>query len=215
MSYEVIHGDCLDALRAMPDGSVDAIVTDPPYGVGLKYKSFDDTREAIAAFAKQWIPEAIRVAKIVAFTPGKGNQWLYPEPTWQLGWAVKAGSGRCSWGFHCYHPIMVYGKDPYLARGLGGRPDTLFLNTAKASVGKDKHPCAKPIEVMRWLINRVDPTGKAIILDPFAGSGTTGVACVETGRSFIGIEMDAGYVEIARARIAEAERRHSESLVSA
>ena len=92
MSYEVIHGDCLDALRALPDASVDAVVTDPPYGVGLKYKSFDDTREAIAALARQWLPEARRVAKIVAFTPGKGNEWLYPEPTWQLGWAMKTGS---------------------------------------------------------------------------------------------------------------------------
>lgn len=215
MSYEVIHGDCLDALRALPDNSVDAVVTDPPYGVGVQYRSFYDTRDAVRELASKWLPEALRVAKIVAFTPGKGNERLYPEPTWQLGWAVSSGSGRCKWGFQCYHPIMVYGKCPYLAKGLGGRPDTLFLNTAKASVGKDKHPCAKPIEVMRWLINRVDPTGKAIILDPFAGSGTTGVACVETGRSFIGIEMDAGYVEIARARIAEANRRHSESLVSA
>jgi site-specific DNA-methyltransferase (adenine-specific) len=55
----------------------------------------------------------------------------------------------------------------------------------------------------------------ATVLDPFAGSGTTGVACVETGRAFIGVEMDAGYVEIAKARIADAERRHSENLVSA
>jgi site-specific DNA-methyltransferase (adenine-specific) len=215
MSYEVIHGDCLDALRALPDASVDAVVTDPPYGVGLKYKSFDDTREAIAALARQWLPEARRVAKIVAFTPGKGNEWLYPEPTWQLGWAMKTGSVMCRWGFQCYHPILVYGKDPYLANGLGGRPDTLFLNTAKASVPKNIHPCAKPLEVMAWLLDRVDPTKHATICDPFCGSGTTGVACVASGRNFIGIEREAEYVEIARARIAEADRRHSESLVSA
>lgn len=57
---------------------------------------------------------------------------------------------------------------------------------------------------MEWLINRVDPTGNATILDPFCGSGTTGVACVKSGRNFIGIELNAEYVDIARARIANA-----------
>ena len=195
------RADCLEVLRSLPDGSVDAVVTDPPYGVGLKYASFEDTRENVAAMAHQWVTECRRVAKIVAFTPGKGNEWLYPEPTWQLGWASKSGQGMCRWGFQCYHPILVYGKCPYLARGLGGRPDTLFLNTSKASVPKTVHPCAKPIEVMLWLLDRVDPTGIAAILDPFMGSGTTGVACVRTGRKFIGIEIDKGYFDIACKRI--------------
>lgn len=141
-------GDCVEWLRSLPDNCADVVITDPPYGVGLKYKSFDDTRAAIKALADDWLPEARRVAKIVAFTPGRGNEWLYPEPTWVLGWASKAGQGRSRWGFQCYWPIMVYGKCPYLARGLGGRPDTLFLNTVKPSAPKDAHPCAKPNEVM-------------------------------------------------------------------
>jgi site-specific DNA-methyltransferase (adenine-specific) len=202
--WQVITGDCLEVLKQLPDGCVDAVVTDPPYGVGLKYRSFHDTREAVAEMAKVWVPEARRIAPIVAFTPGKGNEWLYPEPTWQLGWASKSGAGMCRWGFQCYHPILVYGKCPYLARGMGGRPDTLFLNTAKPSVGKDQHPCAKPLDVMLWVLNRIDPTGRARILDPFCGSGTTGVACRLTGRPFIGVESDPTYADIARRRIAEA-----------
>ena len=68
---------------------------------------------------------------------------------------------------------------------------------------------------MTWLLDRVDPTGRATILDPFMGSGTTGVACVQTGRNFIGIEIDAGYCEIARKRIEEAERKRAELLIHA
>ena len=201
----VVTGDCLDVLRGFPEKCVDAVVTDPPYGVGLKYRSFDDTRNAIKSLADAFVPEARRVSPIVAFTPGKGNEWLYPEPTWQLGWAMKSGSGMCRWGFQCYHPILVYGKCPFLARCMGGRADTLFLGSAKASVAKDIHPCAKPTIVMEWLIGRVDPDGNAIILDPFTGSGTTGVAAIKTGRRFIGIEIDEHYANIARERIAKAE----------
>lgn len=205
MTWEIHNTDCIEFLRTLPDKSVDAVVTDPPYGVGLKYNSFDDSKENVFELAKAWLPEAIRVAKIVAFTPGKGSERLYPEPTWTLGWAMPSGGGYCSWGFQCYHPIMVYGKCPYLQNRLGARPDTFFPKSCKASTGKDEHPCAKPLNVMEWLISRVDPTGKATILDPFTGSGTTGIACIKTGRNFIGCELDAGYCDIARRRCKEAE----------
>ena len=66
------------------------------------------------------------------------------------------------------------------------------------------------MEVMDWLINRVDPTGAATILDPFTGSGTTGVACINAGRKFIGIEIDPHYCDIAIKRIQAAERGETE-----
>lgn len=67
----------------------------------------------------------------------------------------------------------------------------------------DGHPSQKPVEPMRVLIEALTPPG-GTVLDPFCGSGTTGVACMQTGRNFIGIELDAGYCEIARRRIGEA-----------
>lgn len=197
------HGDCCELLADIPAIPDSVTISDPPYGVGLKYKSFDDTREAIREMAKVWLPECRRISPIVCFTPGKGNEWIYPEPTWQLGWAIPAASGLCSWGFQCYHPALVYGKDPYLSNGLGGRPDTLFLASATASMPSDFHPCAKPLEVMAWLINRTDPLGTATIIEPFAGSGTTLVVAKQSGRRAIGIEIEERYCEIAANRLAQ------------
>ena len=69
---------------------------------------------------------------------------------------------------------------------------------------KRYHPTQKPLALMTWIVeNYTNPTDT--ILDPFMGSGTTGVACVQTGRNFIGIEKDRGYYEIAEKRIKEAQ----------
>jgi DNA modification methylase len=70
---------------------------------------------------------------------------------------------------------------------------------------RNPHPTVKPVELMRWLIRLVCPEG-GLVLDPFAGSGSTGVAALREGRRFIGVEREAGYAEIARARLTHAER---------
>jgi len=67
------------------------------------------------------------------------------------------------------------------------------------------HPCAKPVQIMERLVEMCTPEGGSVC-DPFTGSGSTGVACVQTGRSFTGMELDASYCEIARARIGQAEK---------
>jgi site-specific DNA-methyltransferase (adenine-specific) len=79
---------------------------------------------------------------------------------------------------------------------------------------KNHHPTVKPTALMQYLCRLVTPPG-GTVLDPFTGSGSTGKAAILEGFNFIGIEREAEYVEIARARIADAERRHSENLVSA
>jgi len=209
-SVRLYRGDCVEVMQRLPDSFVDAIITDPPYGVGIDYgASYVDTRTALQTLADRWLPEARRLAPIVAFTPGKGNERLYPEPTWELGWARRYGGGMCRWGFQCYHPIMVYGKCPYLAHSLGGRPDTFFPGSLRAFVPKNAHPCAKPLPVMEWLVQRVDPFGSALIMDPFMGSGTTGVACVNLGRKFVGIELSPDYFNLAKANITAALNRRT------
>ncbi|NIQ00986.1 MAG: hypothetical protein GWM98_11655 [Nitrospinaceae bacterium] len=198
-------GDCVEIMKDMPDKSVDAVVTDPPYGVGMKYESFIDSKENVEDLSKKWLPHAKRIAERVCFTCGVERQWLYPPPTWVLGWFQGAGGASGYWGFNMWQPILCYGKDPFLQNGKGRRPDTIYTALPNTGVDKTSHPCPKPELVMTIIINRVSIGGD--ILDPFMGSGTTGAACMELGRKFIGIEIEEKYFDIACKRIDAAERQ--------
>ena len=202
MSVELHLGDCLEVMKSMPDKSVDAIITDPPYGNNLKYSSYLDTRENLEKIVPIFMDECLRIAQRVVVTPGVANIYLYPKYTWILSWVNMAGVGSSSWGFSCWQPILVYGKDPFLQNRKGRRPDT--YQQKGNEVAKVNHPCPKPTNVMRWIVERTTMVNETI-LDPFMGSGTTGVACVQTGRNFIGIEIDPEYFAIAERRIKEAE----------
>ena len=85
--------------------------------------------------------------------------------------------------------------------GIGGAPS---VDGERAVPERNNHPTVKPVALMRWLVRLVTPPGGALVLDPFAGSGTTGIACALEGFDFTGIEREAEYVEIARKRIAHA-----------
>ena len=196
---ELIHGDCLEVMRGLEAGSVDAVATDPPYGVGIAYNQFDDTKANLARLIAKFMPEVLRISSCVLITCGNGNQHLYPLPDWTLCWHIPAGNGYNAWGFTTWQPILAYGK-PHRERGRA-QPDSISMSPRSA---KNEHPCPKPDKLMTTIIQRYTAEDWTI-LDPFMGSGTTGVACVQTGRSFIGIEIDAGYFEIAQRRIAEAQ----------
>lgn len=205
-------GDCLSVLPTLEPGSVDAVVTDPPYGVGEEYASFSDTKTNVSLLVEDVFPLVRALAKVVLITPGNGNQHLYPVPDWTLCWVNMAGAGMNRWGFTCWQPILAYGKNPHLARRMGNRPDT-FNGRGEASE-KNGHPCPKPIKFMEWLVDRATAVDSTAVLDPFMGSGTTGVACVKTGRKFIGIELDRGYFDIAVKRIEKALAERSERPVA-
>lgn len=118
----LLQGDCLELMKNIPDGSVDLVLTDPPYGISLRGKRRNDVFE----FSKV--------------------------------------------------------------------PSTQYT-----------HPTQKPIDLLCEILNRSTDAG-GLVLDCFMGSGSTGVACVNTGRKFIGIELDKGYFDIAQKRIAEAKK---------
>ena len=200
--------DCMDGMAQFPDKFFDLCITDPPYGVGVKYGCFDDTQVNLREFVSKFMPEILRVSKRALITCGNVNMSLYPRPDWTLAWVCEAGAGSGPWGFSCWQPILAYGSDPYLAGGLGRRPDIL-KSTEAADKSLKFHPCPKPIELWRRMVLRGSVIKSDKILDPFMGSGTTAVACHELGRECWGFELDPDYYKAASERLAKAKAQVS------
>ena len=197
------HGDCLELLPHI--GGVDAVVTDPPYGVQLGDRKnnnrerihdtkFSDTHEYVSEVAVAAVSASLKKAFRAVITPGVRNMWLYPTPSHVGAIYYPAATGCNAWGFSCWQPIFYYGKDPH--GGKGSIHDS-FQSTERAEI--NGHPCPKPIGQMEWIVKRASVADDTI-LDPFLGSGTTAVACIRTGRQCIGIELEEKYCEIAAKR---------------
>lgn len=203
------HGDSLALLPLMESGSVDAVVTDPPYGVDFKGKNTkhtarNDDRYADGVDDASIGPAVVRLCverfgRVVVTAPAQ-NLFDYPRPVEVGSVYCPSGAGLGRWGFILTHPILYYGKCPYLANGMGHRPNSFRSFATQEPNG---HPCPKPVEWMVWLVRKASFEGDTI-LDPFTGSGTTGVAAIQIGRKFIGIELSEKYCEIAARRLAAA-----------
>lgn len=205
-------GDSMDILPTL--GIVDAVVTDPPYGVSggsgtlgkasqkTKYSGdWEDTPEYIKEKIVPAFSQALSLAKRAVITPGAPCAFFYPHPT-DIGCVYQpATTGMSKWGRATTQPVLFYGKDP--RAGLTIQP-IHFINTERAE--KNGHPCPKPIKATKWMVDRASLEGE-IILDPFMGSGTTGVAAAQMGRKFIGIEIVPKYFDIACKRIEDAQRQ--------
>jgi site-specific DNA-methyltransferase (adenine-specific) len=235
MSWNIYHGDCLEVLRTLPAESVDAVVTDPPYSSGgmfrgdrtqpvdVKYvqtgakscrtQFSGDTMDqrSLYAFSLQWMSEARRATKpggvLVLFTDwrqlplfsdalqGSGWIWRNIATWWKPGTRMQRGR------FSSSAEYVLYGSVGVQSHGKRS-PQNVF--PCPSMKGKNKvHICQKPTDVMRWAVGVVPEGGT--ILDPFVGSGSTGEAAAIEGFRFIGIEREAEYVEIAKARIAAVE----------
>jgi site-specific DNA-methyltransferase (adenine-specific) len=212
MSNIKLHlGDCLEIMKDIPDGSVDAVITDPPYGLNVDYESYDDTVENLQAIINGLIPHVRKYKRGVIFC-GITQVHLYPKPDWigSITWNTTGSYGK--FGISQWQPILLYGKDIDGFGSVNGgvlKSDTIHISGG-GDVGfqrgkiEKEHPCPKGVKLMRRVITRYTNPGDTI-LDPFMGSGTTGVACVQTGRNFIGIEIEPKYYEIAEKRIEEAQ----------
>ena len=198
MINEVIQGDCLEVMKGIEDKSIDLVLADPPYGVNYPYKGYNDTQENLKKLIDGFMPEVLRIGKVVLITCGNGNQHLYPKPDWTLAWVMTAGAGQNKWGFTCWQPILAYGKNPYRANRMGARPDIIVSNERSE---KNGHACPKPIKVWEEILKKGSCKEGDLVLDPFAGSGTTGVACKNLNRNFILIEQDEKYCEVIKERV--------------
>ena len=198
-NQRLILGDCLEVMPTL--GRVDAVVTDPPYGIGFTYKTHDDSPEKWFRLMDAVVPVCRRVAKFVVMPSCaiKRLPWWYENhrPDWIVAWHKGSPGHAASIGFNDWEPHVVW-----------GRPDRPMHDHFSTVCGFDDngHPCPKPEAYSRWLVDRAAPRGGTII-DPFMGSGTTLVACQKLGRHGIGIEIDPDYFDIACRRVDEAARQ--------
>jgi site-specific DNA-methyltransferase (adenine-specific) len=194
---DLMCGDCLGVMRRMPDKSVDAIITDPPYGLNIPYASYTDTQDALARIAPTFVSEARRIARRVILFPGVQNITLYPPADWVACWFYGTTGSWGKLGYNSWQPLLFYGKNN---RRYG--MDTIkWSKIVKKTPG---HPCPKPEGLMEEVVKRFSDEGETV-MDPFMGIGTTGVACKRLSRRFIGIDIDPGYCDIAVKRIDAAQ----------
>jgi site-specific DNA-methyltransferase (adenine-specific)/modification methylase len=199
-------GDCMDILPTLD--KVDAVITDPPYGIGFKYIGYDDTPENLASIINCVVPICREKAERVIITPGLTNLQNYPKADWIASWTWGTTATFGKLGYNQWQPILFYGVD---LKGFGNING--ILKSDRIQVGgwesKDNfasgegHCCPKPLAFVNTIIARFTRE-RETVLDPFMGSGTTGVAAVQMGRKFIGIEREPKYFEIACKRIEQA-----------
>ena len=216
---KLMQGDCLERMKEIPDGSVDMVLTDPPYG--MDYQSNRRvTQEKFEKIANDkeldWVDSFIDECHRVM----SENSAMYFFCSWHkidyfkqaierkfklknlICWVKNNhGSGDLKGGYAPKHEFVFYAvKGRVLNRGKR-LPDVIYAD--KIPSKKLLHPTEKNISMLEVFINQHSDVGMAV-LDPFMGSGTTGAACVNTNRRFIGIELDQGYFEIAKQRIEDA-----------
>jgi site-specific DNA-methyltransferase (adenine-specific) len=215
---QVIHGDCLDVLPTLEAGSVDCIVTDPPYGTGQWLRSeagLGDKTKAkhfIAAWDvwdTKWLDEARRICSgpIAFFIPicRIGDAIRYAESVGEE-WRMMAWCK--SDPMPMFTKQVAYGLEPVIVlrhKSAGGGKDWCEASTPRKGRDRDGngHPHQKPLKIVSWLVEAVSDRG-ALVVDPFAGSGTTPLACLKSGRRCIAVEADERYIPIIHRRISDA-----------
>jgi len=194
-SVAIAHGDCREILPLLP--TVDLMLTDPPYGVGIEYASYDDTEENWFRLMSDILPliKSVATMSILPCCRIKALPWIYQNypPDWLICWYKGSPGHHAFVGFNDWEPMLVYGKNP------GVQMHDYFSVINNEVMGKNGHPCPKPLRWATWLIERACPE-LGIILDPFCGSGTTLRAAKDLGRKAIGIELEEKYCEIAANR---------------
>lgn len=238
----LIHGDCLEVMKTIPDASIDAIITDPPYGTtACKWDSvipFEPMWEqlkriikpngAIALFGQEPFSSYLRISNIKEYK----YDWYWQKERFTNVMQIKKRPGKVIENISIFYKnqcTYISQKKPHTGKlvtnrvGKNGtfgslvdskqrmpsnyRDDRtrhplqlLKFNRDTIQKGKNLHPTQKPVVLLEYLIKTYTQENDTV-LDFTMGSGTTGVACKNLNRNFIGIELDEGYFKIAKDRI--------------
>ncbi|HCJ6508850.1 TPA: site-specific DNA-methyltransferase [Acinetobacter baumannii] len=226
------HGDCLEMMKSIPDGSVDLILTDPPYGttqckwdsvipfdlMWVELKRIIKPNGAIVLFGSEPFSSMLRCSNLKMFK----YDWIWKKPKGTGHLNAKKQPMRDTEVISifyekqcCYNPQFSTGKPFNNKRGKNAtqygkhKPENEINKGARYPKQCLKfgvvergtvHPTQKPVPLLEYLIKTYTQEGE-LVLDFTMGSGTTGVACVNTARKFIGIELDDNYFNIAKERI--------------
>jgi len=199
--YDLICADCRDVLPQLSDNSFDAVITDPPYGVDA---DFWDNGIPTQSF----LLECLRVAQNTVLWFGAASTILdfanyNPRPDRMLIWAPSFTTSKTSKDgmYYRFHPIWLW------QTAKSGKAITSDVIRDNTNVGKMKwyHSGTKPLSLMMKLVHAFS-TGA--VLDPFMGTGTTGVACRKLGRHFVGIDNVTEYCAIAKKRLESVNGHH-------
>lgn len=194
VAYTLHQGDCLDVLRTLDAGSVDLIVTDPPYP-----KEYEHLYGAMAKEAKRVLRRGGSLVtlcghyQMARVLPAMAEHLKY---RWCVKYDQPGSHARMAMGILVtWKPLLWYVNEALSPR----------RNVTDCAIGKKRsktsgHPWEQEMGYALWAIQNLTDPGD-LVLDPFMGSGTTGVAALQEGRRFIGVELDAGYFDIARRRI--------------
>lgn len=198
--YKLYLGDCLEIMPTLEAGSVDAVITDPPWNMDY----FSDDNKSWSEYTK-WLDkikvECERISrhgvfifqstKAIPFTSCVFDGYMTFAAIKNFSQMTPKSLPNC-WDIAFYKVLGGY---------LGNGRNWFLCNTAGMIAERTDHPTPRGIDVMMYIVNMFS---WKTIFDPFMGSGTTGVACMKTGRKFIGIEIDPDYFAIAKKRIEQA-----------
>lgn len=217
MSFEIHLGDCLELIQELPDASVDLVLTDPPYGINTKsdgdgkLNPWADLTNS-AYWYTAWIRECRRVLKPT------GALWSFLN--WRSLVTFQKAACDARWSIES---LMVWDKQwigpgghkglrpAYELVALWAMPEFTIPDRGTADIQRFKwsghkptgHPAEKPVALLEFLIEKSSQPG-AVVLDLFSGSGSTGVAAMNTGRRFVGFEQDARWHSFAQQRVLDA-----------
>lgn len=183
------QADCLDVIEHLT--GIDAVVTDPPYGIGFASQPTTGGR-ARGQGKEMWDEErAEGLERMLALAPvlvvWGGNYYALPQ---SRGWL--------SWHKPDAPPSMASLELAWTNLDQNARQ--ISWSIAATNAERVGHPTQKPVRVMAWAMEQARIPEGATVLDPYMGSGTTGIACLRTGRNFIGIELNAEYYKLACGR---------------